>query len=485
MPTTTCSDSAFLTTSPHSTFSFRAMTIGNVRLEVQPAVHGVTISLTDESMSHTGSAPGRRLCDLDLSVRPQVSLRCSLGLFPNQLFDPSRAKDKPLDWMFETFLAMAGKALQPVGKRSRSIVEPMWELLLEIQHLLEALLVPHAREAAWRFPSRHALRWSMYRLAASDETGRVSQCSETCPGLLLLILALEGREPSAAREIIEMIVSGMKRGKILTRAADLWGEVVQASPGMRRNQYFRIKHARHLVPLEKLWIGAAGPVIVEDIPRIPELNQQWFVTMPFAEEAAERLTPGLQRESFLAFISRTSVELEELLKPHDQCISSALRWLTDFLIGTGRQPSRETNPRELVAACDTWHRRPIARKDTFPDDHPLSLGPAKGFELWKNPRSVIRFLSTVGELARESEVMDHCVVAHARMAVEGKVQIFHGEFDREQGTIEISCEKGEPVLLEAKGVRNETLSVRAQWVIGLWLADLRKVVAGIHAEEAV
>lgn len=76
------------------------------------------------------------------------------------------------------------------------------------------------------------------------------------------------------------------------------------------------------------------------------------------------------------------------------------------------------------------------------------------------------------ELLEWGSRMRHCVASYAAMAVQGKVQIFHGEVGGEPVTIEIAFRNGKPALRQACGIRNARPGPKPMRIIQKWFEDL-------------
>lgn len=346
----------------------------------------------------------------------------------------------------------------------------------------------------WANPS---LDWAINVMAATDRTGRVAQLAETCPGVLSMACRIIG--PNCARlpgELLSLITSGARLGAIVDWIVNIWAESIGADETCTDAQRIRIVRAGPKVPVFVLWEEPAAAAIAEDIPRPPRENALWYLVLSEAARVARKLIAGYQRTQFFGFASRRAVEISEAANAFpvqatpeptgsnpvdDLCdvtrLREALSQLADYLRHTGRTPGRRTNAGRLFAECARWHADGNFGSQKLPPEQTLNPGPTAGFSEWLGNGATVRFLATVQDLLDESSAMHHCVATYADRAVTGDIQLFHVDCDSEAVTVEISCDRGAPVLCQAKGVRNVTPSATALHAINAWLAELGTFVA--------
>lgn len=113
----------------------------------------------------------------------------------------------------------------------------------------------------------------------------------------------------------------------------------------------------------------------------------------------------------------------------------------------------------LVAKTIRWHERFRTRLLPAP-----ASPEERAVRTARPPRPLpelegIRFLSTVGDLADESVLMNHCVASYADDAVRGSSFLFHVELDGEHATVEVTADGD---VRQAVGPGNER-NLAATW----------------------
>ncbi|NLI76502.1 MAG: hypothetical protein GX442_08675 [Candidatus Riflebacteria bacterium] len=410
------------------------------------------------------------------------------GLFavpPDLLFNPAQGGKEALD----PFLRAGSSLIRQEGENPAGPApDPFAKALLVLQRHLAARLIPAAAALAARFSG--PLRWWVYDQVARDETGRLAQMAQVCPGLLILANGWKERHPERQEALLAMIKAGVKLAKILDAVsgmmvpslipADLWP-----------HQRVRIMRAGPLIGPAQLMRRPLPEMVGDDIPDDPPGNRAWFDLQDAAAKVVDQALVGPPRRSFLAFLSRHAVELRNL--PDKR--SSLPQWLSelcDYVRATDRHPGRNTPPARLVEESRRWHDRQeylgvprfLGRGGATssihspkpPPEQPLEPGPARPFQRWSLDGDVIHFIPTAGDLEAESVRMQHCVTSYVLRAVAGEVQIFHAEVRGEPVTLEIVFPYGAPVLKQAKGVRNARPGEGPQQGIRIWLEDLFRAV---------
>ena len=451
---------------------------GSGYLKINLTDAGAVLGLVGARPSESGETEFGVHWSMAVRVRPPVQIKTTHFQMPARLFDGAHALEEQLD----SSLSMAMKCgLQMCRSLEESVAPYMVQMknsLRKVQLHLASLLVSSAAQAASRFPQSGRMRWAIYELGANDPTGRVIQMANTCPGILIFAKGLGDRDRRAHDHVLNMIVSGVKQQQIIEYAVEAWQKMELAEPATLANQRLRIQLAGPLIPSSLLWEQPTGNIVGEDIPSDREDNLIWFQMQKAASIVAERIILPSQSAAFLGFVSRHAIELHQMAKQGENTLDWFLRNLVDYVVATGRSPGRKTSPRRLVLECHEWHLTEPKDNTGFSPNQPLNNGPLGKRKRWKTRSGEIVFLETVGQLITEAQKMANCVSTHSTVAVSGLAQIFHGCFDGEPVTIEISFKNDRPVLIEARGVANAPISPLANREISEWLDTLETLPQG-------
>ena len=345
---------------------------------------------------------------------------------------------------------------------------------------LESCWEERGLKAARHFPRAWGMRWYVYREATNDETGRVAQMAEVCPGLLILCKALADRDAKhLADRLLEFVVRGHKLGKVLDAALLAWIEAQKQQPCWSNypedeenaTQRLRIRRAPPELPPSQLWAGVPGLLAAEDVPPVEAERQAWFnaTTGIWVKRARERLSPE-QLFGLFRFLSHNW----RWAQPGNM---DSLEWaaymdhVVDYLAYTRRILRRRSSPRRLVAQMARWEEELCRRNMHFPPETPLET---HGLERWQGERAWLEPIRTAGALLEESRNMGHCVAAYASWAVPGEALYVHGEIDGAPVTVELKVvlDKQRFLLGEVKGLRNRGIRDEERTVIRAWLAEL-------------
>ncbi|MBF0501951.1 MAG: PcfJ domain-containing protein [Candidatus Riflebacteria bacterium] len=420
---------------------------------------------------------------LELNVRPPVYIRARVTADLWHTFNPKEAMNGPLDALLEAFpkyLANIAPACHNM-KRKQSVLDAIDGALRIIQRHIAGLLVPHACDAISRFPNDKCARWEIYEMTANDQTGRIAQLATTCPGILIIARGIGTRDKHALDELLAMIVSGVRLGRILNKAVNLWARFSESETDLHKHQRTRIACAGPLIPADLLWAQPVGQVVIEDVPDDPTENLKWYLLQAYAKSVAGRL-PGSKRNGFFSFVSRHTPSIITMLRINpDECVRHAwpniqLSEIIDYIMATARFPKRATSLERLIGDSRAWHQRQRYLEAQQLEVLVFAPGLIATLRLWKSEHGEISFISNGSQLRKESERMCHCVASYAGEAASGKVKIFHGDFIDEQATIAIRWEYDLPVIIQATGVSNAPLSERARKIVEAWLADLTEAI---------
>lgn len=490
-----------------------------VSLEIQLHAWGASARLFGPYPTPIGEPRRVLLWEIEFRVRPPVVLRSSHPFATQAWFESPARRGKKLHAVFKAALSCAIRSFRfkwSLGKQSpkqdsdrnedvepervmarserkaaerarrnakrrakeQITFEPMRRALQELQAHVLRRLVPRARRAAARFAKESPVRLMVYRLVADDPTGRVEQISRTCPGVLLMMSHLERQKPDAFPELLEMIVAGVRLPKIIARVVELWEaccpSIHEHTEDMRGNQRLRIRKATAGVLPDHLWKPFLGKMSSEDIPRSARANRIWFLVSYALMKGCESYDILRLQDSVPEWVSRCALELAGIWGTNLETLTWRFFDLADYLCCEERTPQRKTSPRQLINECTAWHEDLERQRKPLPLHEKMNPGPTAGFSLWETRHGYVRFLETAGDLYDEGKRMGHCISSHAKRAMNGTVQVFHGDFAGERATIEISCAGWNPSLIEARGFANSSLSSKAMRAIGRWLDDLRE-----------
>ncbi|MBF0503210.1 MAG: PcfJ domain-containing protein [Candidatus Riflebacteria bacterium] len=457
---------------------------GTLVLEAELLNVGARARLFRTTPSIDGITNRRPLWFLTVNVRPPLVMRSGLmRQLPDLLFDKDAVRHDSLDSFLRAPMSLIRFDNPDIKGSKLADPEEVTSSLLEIQRHLITLLLPVAAETAALFPSGSSMRWWIYELIANDESGRMAQMAKVCPGVLILAMAIQASHPAKMSELLDMTAAGVKLGKILDTASEIFATGPKASE-LGQIQRIRIARAGPFVPPSLLMSVPDGGIVPEDIPDDPKDNLAWFKAQIIAEERANNLLAGPCLKSFMAFISRHAVELWRIAKTARMSFEQLITQLCDYARATDRYPGRTTSPEKLLQESRQWHdrqeylrlrmppeRRGEASREISPEQ-PLDPGPIGAFQTWKLGEDVIRFLPTAGDLLEESRRMHHCVASYASKAIQGNTHIFHAEIAGEPSTIELSFSNGKPTLRQAAGIKNKKPREEAMNTIKLWFEDL-------------
>jgi len=424
------------------------------------------------------------LCRVYLNLRSPAEAVLSRPDFTQDDI-PVPGEDPTLPWqerpLFAKLLAMVVPDLAEQG-RLEEILAANRSLRIMARHL-ESCWVERGLQAARRFPLAWGMRWYVYKEATNDETGRVAQMAEVCPGLLILCKALADREAEEMADILlEVVVHGHKLGKVLDVAPLAWAEAQKLQPGWPGytgdeeyvTQRLRIRHAPPYVPPWLLWAGVPGYLAPEDIPAEEAERLAWFrATTGTWVGRAKRLLSQEQLNSlfrFLSFnwrrVSRRQQEMAEEWAPY-------MDHIVDYLRFTGRLLQREGRFGRLEERMGRWETA-LARRDS--DYPPETVLPTFGLQDWQGERARFVPIRTAGDLTLESQRMGHCVGAYAGWALEGSSVFAHGEIRGRSVTVELEPDEdtGEFHLVQAAGRKNRHLALEEMEVVWEWLNEVNK-----------
>jgi len=370
-------------------------------------------------------------------------------------------------------------------------VAGMSDFVQQIARDLEQVMVPHGLRAARAFTAPEPW-WFVYGVAADDDSGRVSQLAEVCPGLLLMALGLF-REHSVkvSQQIIKGVVAGLRLPRLLDMAARAWlhqhlVQLVQIElPGppsdengqLVTSQRIRIRRASARVPVELLFQPPPPAMIPGDIPSSPEQNRCWYTytshpALPWSDDLHPRMLSERQKAGLSRFLSRWWPSLLASCPPRERDDPAGqLGHIVDYLEATGRVIDRKTSPARLVEDMARWVVD-LGSSRRQPPNLPLQT---QGLTAWQGPACTIRPLATVAELVDESRTMRHCVASMAAHGVAGHAVYLHGEVHGEPVTIEVRRDPaGGFRITEAKGRDNRSLAAKEWEALACWLDELNE-----------
>ncbi|MBF0501388.1 MAG: PcfJ domain-containing protein [Candidatus Riflebacteria bacterium] len=496
--------------------------LGDIILEGELSEGGACARLFRLLQSPEGKTERRMLWLLALNVQPPLILRSeSKGNTPYHIFDPDAGNLDSLD----PFLTDGLEAIRS-SPDLKDVDSSNWNKvslsLMAIQRHLIGQLIPDVAAISSMFPTYcfrppylvafdepdaaatssmlatgNSIRWWLYEMIVNDATGRVGQMARVCPGVLLIAKILKNLHRDKELDmLLNFIISGERLGRVLDLAVELW--ILVSAPRVVADraweQRIRIARAGPLVPPRLLWEVPDTAAVVEDIPTSSRDNLAWFEVQSIASHIARKFLPKDSRAKFLAFTSRHAPKLIAIAdRPEDleiaffKCVTQ-INHLVDFARATGRCPGRNTKPHKIIEESDRWHeqqgylnprlllaRAGLSSRPISPEE-PLDPGPVDTVRIWRRDSDFIRFIATVGSLIEESRLMHHCVASYAAMAVEGKLQLFHGEIAGEKVTIEIAFDNGTPNLGQVSGISNKKPEVFVMHGIHTWMGDLAEAL---------
>lgn len=391
-----------------------------------------------------------------------------------------------------------GAAREDMAQTMRGVYGVVREFAIHAAQCLDDAL----RHVALRFPS--CARVWIYGRLARDETRRLAQAAEVCPGLMLFLFALAERRRfrSIVPEVEQVILGGERLPIAIRTAVEGWAEAAKhafladpgAYPGHRflgrapepevledllRRQALLVRRAGPLVPPTLLFTPPPLAFAPDDIPKPTYANARWFRVMKARAWMFEDGTvfEHARRRQFVHAISRHAATLEARLPP-TLPVPRQLEITLQHLIRTRRVARRGMNVVPLVQEALQWHagaypRRPARRTprpEPRPDDAVLPEPPfalrAFGPESWLEP------IRTVGQLRDEGSEMEHCAASYEERAVAGESIFYRGFVEQMRVTVELrEVSPGNFVICEARGRRNLRIDETRMADLARWLAE--------------
>lgn len=363
-----------------------------------------------------------------------------------------------------------------------------------------SLMSPRGIQAALPFAGNPSW-WSVYGAAAGDASGRVAQLAGTCPGLLLMALALgcgsglddqelsitrRWREPKVFRRFLNGVLKGERFKPLLDQVTRAWmrrflhgqrrrGRFVPPAPDqdrMARDMRIRIRRAGPKVPTDQLLMPPPPAMVPGEIPREAGANRRWFEYTSLLSRMLycndELYFTGAQVTGVSRFLSRQWPDLDRhgsgywFGAPFD-----LVNNLLDYLAHTDRVLTGSHRGARVLADMQQWMDA-LYETCELPADAPMRT---LGLETWKAEAGSIRPLRTAGELMEESKLMQHCVASMAPRGMDGRAVFLHGEFLGAPFTLEVRPEAraGGFHLAEARGARNRLLNRGERALVRRWL----------------
>ncbi|MSP16994.1 MAG: hypothetical protein EXR73_10345 [Myxococcales bacterium] len=371
---------------------------------------------------------------------------------------------------------------------------------------------PAARKLALRFGVH--LRFEVYRHIVNDSTGRIGQLAASTPGALIFALALldgaHGVLERAGRRLLDAVVAGARLDRALDDAIVAWDagtrqqRQIHYEPGDPTDAFERLFSAtpterRRLHDAQRLLIRRAGSHVAstslflpppldfapEDIPRTPLANARWYRVMK-SGRATLLENAGAPGRGFplSRYLSRHALALYQLAGRRR--LRQTLFNLLDYVIASGRVPSRMTDPARLLTESSEWHERIgvvqnvaelaalVARDASQPALANLVLPPPP-FPAWSDADAevAVRPVDSVAALVAEGLRMRHCVASYAPRVAAGSSAIYSITVADKPLTAELRRDfAGAWQLGQLYGQKNRRPTQRERSALRPWLATV-------------
>ncbi|MFO0581650.1 MAG: PcfJ domain-containing protein [Anaeromyxobacter sp.] len=458
-------------------------------------------------------APGAWAIGLDVWHRPICSAiiqsdspeRLHWALTPRAHADPREFFGYALRWMTRK---LAGETL--VRARLRAVAAGVLPVLHRAAAACAAVLDPAARRVALGFGA--PVRTRVAGALAQAPRGWLAQAAAAHPGLVLFGLAL--LEAEETQEAGSRLLSDLAEGRRLAAALDaavtgwsealpVWARQDELHHGSIRGAFAAASEqgregAARLLSAQKLLIRRTGPwcslgtLLVpppsrfapEDVPASPRANAAWFRVMKVPGVTVNghpRAPDPRLQEAFGAFASRHALALSR--PPRGITLEAWLSAIVEAVRGTGRVPTRATDPARLVALVDVEAvRRAAAAPVRFiPEPGPPQPAAAAAprpppgtiseqrFPPWSSERASVVQLTTVQELRLEGARMHSCVATYAPRVERGDLIVFSARVDGKPLTIAIVRVMRGWRLSEWAGFANRGLTRTEREALRPWL----------------
>jgi hypothetical protein len=327
-----------------------------------------------------------------------------------------------------------------------------------------AAAVARAEPQAWRLACRFRARrrYRLYRWFRSDRSGRIAQMASVCPGVLVVACDLAGHHETRelSRQLLRDIVAGKRLSVVLEAALARGGSMAlvrRAGPRVRSDSVLALDPAR---------------CVLEDIPAGVNANAVWY------EVASSDPCQPLAR-----CLSPQATAVARVARRRGETVRGLVRWLDDHVRATGRQPTRQTRIERLVAECEAWHAAlPAApAREALTPETPLAPAP---FVPWERAHMRVRALGSVGELIAEGQELEHCVAAHAALAVSGLAHVYALTIDGARLTVELRQHAGRWRVFDLRGAANRPPTARERELVHDWLEQALRPTVPPAAEGA-
>lgn len=507
----------------------RRSPLAQVRVEVGPRLVRLAVERTARAgrvrLSCEGDAPGPAELGLDVALAPVflLSTRTAAVRPPHwslagsgHLRDPGEFFGHALRWGVEKLAWRAPRGW------TRPIQAALSALLREAAAAMARLLEPSLRAATLRFQPR--LRAALYGRLLRDERGWLRQALAAAPGPVLYGLALSSRAETeeAGLRLILALKDGQRLDVALAAANQAWraallpwalegsgfndaarrafagaaGTPAAGEAALERAQRLLVRRAGPWVDPALLLLPPPERLIPEDIPAAPRANAAWYEVMKVPGITVPALGLGQEpahRLAFAAFASRHAEALRAV--PAGLTRHAWLSELSALLRDTGREPSRATDPRAVVASVDVeaLRRRAPLPVGPFlhpadqalrrlehaedrpppvvvaPEDRPLCR---QTLADWTSGGVAVRQLTTLRALRAEGARQHNCVATYDEEVASGRTLVCSVTVDRRTLTLALVRRWGHLRVSEFKGVANRR-ATQAEWAaITPWLTKV-------------
>jgi hypothetical protein len=323
---------------------------------------------------------------------------------------------------------------------------------------------PRARSQALRLSPE--VRFFAYAASLTDQTGRVGQAIEVCPGLITYAAGCDRNGPR-----LWELLTGIALGRKLTALIEL-GLTLEPDRCLAHLVDARSRSAAQLVRrappihVEELFIVLRAPgVDINDAPRSNASVGEWFEVIAAWGRESWRIKDRAKANRLGGFFSKHALALQEHDAPR-LVVEEVMDWLEH---AGGIVPSRSSSPRNVRRTVEEWHATLHLEIEHDP-----------ATSLAKGPTVVQVFLGiqlhpieTVGELVQEGLEMRHCVGGFADAAIAGTLYFFRGTVGPARITVAVVGSAGHWWLREAAGFANRRLDESEREIVNRWVSALR------------
>ena len=360
-----------------------------------------------------------------------------------------------------------------------------------------SLCSPGLRGQAARFSP--CMRLWAYDAMSRDPSGRIAQAASTAPGVLVLAYALD--EDESTRSVAKRLLGGISKGcainpLLATSIEDYFTLMAERDFGEEAplaRPWLRVRHEemperRRLERDQRLLVRRAGPrtapayvflpapidFVPEDIPRGVRANARWFRIMKCRSPMIAP-TAG-QDEAALRALARLASRRFDSIHPPRRGAATAKRRMSDliqYVLATGKRPSRRTCPKRLLARARGWRLSGestgggrIARATVLPE--------APG-SVFSTGHVTVTPLRTWGECVDEGRQNSNCLGSRSRAPhlMAGERFVYAVQVGSTAINVELArLPNGQLRVNEMAGFRNREVSDVERHALRPWLRSI-------------